>query len=82
MLAAAGQDPSSGAEQLALSDAQGIGGIRAGVLKTTFTEETKTDLFDEHAVLCGGVSPMFHRHPIRRGHLRDLVQDIGPCSGC
>jgi ketol-acid reductoisomerase len=53
MLVAVGQDPSGGAEQPALSYAKGIGGIRAGVLKTTFTEETETDLFGEQAVLSG-----------------------------
>ena len=42
--------------ELALSYAKGIGGTRAGVIKTTFTEETETDLFGEQAVLCGGVS--------------------------
>ena len=43
---------------LALSYAKGIGGTRAGVLKTTFTEETETDLFGEQAVLCGGASEL------------------------
>jgi ketol-acid reductoisomerase len=43
---------------LALSWAKGIGGTRAGVLKTTFTEETETDLFGEQAVLCGGASAL------------------------
>ena len=46
----------SGSWELALSYAKGIGGTRAGVIKTTFTEETETDLFGEQAVLCGGVS--------------------------
>ncbi|WP_313406329.1 ketol-acid reductoisomerase [Aeromicrobium sp.] len=50
------QDASGQAWQLALSYAKGIGGTRAGVIKTTFTEETETDLFGEQAVLCGGVS--------------------------
>src|SRR5690625_5943112 len=39
-----------------MSYAKGIGGTRAGVIKTTFTEETETDLFGEQAVLCGGMS--------------------------
>ena len=50
------QDPSGTAQALALSYAAAIGGARAGVIKTTFTEETETDLFGEQAVLCGGVS--------------------------
>ncbi|MEX1907480.1 ketol-acid reductoisomerase [Janibacter sp. Y6] len=50
------QDASGGAWDLAKSYAKGIGGTRAGVIKTTFTEETETDLFGEQAVLCGGMS--------------------------
>ncbi|MCD9155025.1 ketol-acid reductoisomerase [Aeromicrobium duanguangcaii] len=50
------QDASGHAWDLALSYAKAIGGTRAGVIKTTFTEETETDLFGEQAVLCGGVS--------------------------
>ncbi len=50
------QDASGKAWDLALSYAKAIGGTRAGVIKTTFTEETETDLFGEQAVLCGGVS--------------------------
>ncbi len=46
------------ARRSALSYAKAIGGTRAGVLKTTFTEETETDLFGEQAVLCGGVSEL------------------------
>lgn len=49
-------DASGKAWELAMSYAKGIGGTRAGVIKTTFTEETETDLFGEQAVLCGGVS--------------------------
>ena len=49
-------DASGQAWDLALSYAKAIGGTRAGVIKTTFTEETETDLFGEQAVLCGGVS--------------------------
>ncbi len=55
-LVAVEQDASGGAQALALSYAKGIGGTRAGVIKTTFTEETETDLFGEQAVLCGGLS--------------------------
>ncbi|WP_194411340.1 ketol-acid reductoisomerase [Microbacterium cremeum] len=52
------QDASGTAWQTALSYAKAIGGTRAGVIKTTFTEETETDLFGEQAVLCGGVSQL------------------------
>ena len=57
-LIAVEQDSSGGAQALALSYAKAIGGTRAGVLKTTFTEETETDLFGEQAVLCGGASSL------------------------
>ncbi|MDN4476920.1 ketol-acid reductoisomerase [Demequina sp. SYSU T00192] len=50
------RDESGQAWALALSYAAAIGGTRAGVIKTTFTEETETDLFGEQAVLCGGMS--------------------------
>ncbi|MGJ9414373.1 ketol-acid reductoisomerase [Aeromicrobium sp. CF4.19] len=50
------QDASGSAWDLALSYAKAIGGTRAGVIRTTFTEETETDLFGEQAVLCGGMS--------------------------
>src|SRR5262244_1969596 len=52
------QNASGEAKELALSYARGIGCTRAGVLETTFTEETETDLFGEQAVLCGGVSEL------------------------
>ena len=55
-LIAVEQDFTGGAQELALSYARGIGGARAGVIKTTFPEETETDLFGEQAVLCGGMS--------------------------
>jgi len=57
-LVAVEQDATGGAQALALSYAKGIGGTRAGVIKTTFTEETETDLFGEQAVLCGGASAL------------------------
>ncbi|NJQ03010.1 ketol-acid reductoisomerase [Streptomyces zingiberis] len=57
-IAAVEQDASGNAFALALSYAKGIGGTRAGVIKTTFTEETETDLFGEQAVLCGGASAL------------------------
>ncbi|MDT1957316.1 ketol-acid reductoisomerase [Carnobacterium divergens] len=50
------QDATGNARDLALSYAKGIGATRAGVLETTFKEETETDLFGEQAVLCGGVT--------------------------
>ncbi|WP_431711823.1 ketol-acid reductoisomerase [Glutamicibacter uratoxydans] len=52
------QNHTGGAKELALSYAKGIGGTRAGVIETTFTEETETDLFGEQAVLCGGTSQL------------------------
>jgi ketol-acid reductoisomerase len=57
-LLAVHQDASGEAKALALSYASAIGAARAGVLETTFTEETETDLFGEQAVLCGGVSAL------------------------
>jgi ketol-acid reductoisomerase len=50
------QDATGTAKQLALAYSRGLGCLRAGVLETTFKEETETDLFGEQAVLCGGVS--------------------------
>ncbi|MDQ1751907.1 MAG: ketol-acid reductoisomerase, partial [Pseudonocardiales bacterium] len=58
VLVAVEQDPSGHALDLALSYAKAIGGTRAGAIKTTFTEETETDLFGEQAVLCGGASQL------------------------
>ena len=52
------KDASGHAWETALAYAKAIGGTRAGVIKTTFTEETETDLFGEQAVLCGGVSQL------------------------
>jgi ketol-acid reductoisomerase len=57
-LVAVEKDASGKAFDLALSYAKGIGGTRAGVFRTTFTEETETDLFGEQAVLCGGMSAL------------------------
>src|SRR5690606_11351819 len=57
-LLAVHQDASGQADALALSYAAGIGSARAGVLNTTFAEETETDLFGEQAVLCGGASEL------------------------
>ncbi|WP_375489047.1 ketol-acid reductoisomerase [uncultured Jatrophihabitans sp.] len=58
VLVAVEQDASGDALDLALSYAKAIGGTRAGAIKTTFTEETETDLFGEQAVLCGGMSAL------------------------
>jgi ketol-acid reductoisomerase len=58
VLVAVEKDPSGNAWPLALSYAKAIGGLRAGGIKTTFTEETETDLFGEQAVLCGGASQL------------------------
>jgi ketol-acid reductoisomerase len=55
-LIAVEQDATGGAKALALSYAAAIGGARAGVIETTFKEETETDLFGEQAVLCGGAA--------------------------
>jgi ketol-acid reductoisomerase len=64
------QNHSKKAHKIALAYARGIGGTRAGVLETTFKEETETDLFGEQAVLCGGVSEL-----IRAGF--DTLVDAG-----
>jgi ketol-acid reductoisomerase len=58
VLVAVERDATGNAWPLTLSYAKGIGGTRPGALKTTFTEETETDLFGEQAVLCGGVSEL------------------------
>jgi ketol-acid reductoisomerase len=57
-LLAIAQDPSGDTRQLGLAYAKAIGGTRAGVLETTFKEETETDLFGEQAVLCGGLTEL------------------------
>jgi ketol-acid reductoisomerase len=58
VIVAVEQDATGNAWATALSYAKGIGGLRAGGIKTTFTEETETDLFGEQAVLCGGASQL------------------------
>jgi len=58
VLVAIEQDATGQALALALSYAKGIGGTRAGAIRTTFKEETETDLFGEQAVLCGGASAL------------------------
>jgi len=57
-LVAVNQDPSGDAFALALSYAHAIGGTRAGVIETTFKDETETDLFGEQVILCGGVDSL------------------------
>ena len=52
------QDPSGNTHDIGLAYAKGIGGARAGILETTFRQETETDLFGEQAVLCGGVTAL------------------------
>lgn len=57
-LIAVHQDATGNAKEIGLAYADGIGGARAGILETTFKEETETDLFGEQAVLCGGVTAL------------------------
>ncbi|MEO1444338.1 MAG: ketol-acid reductoisomerase, partial [Chloroflexota bacterium] len=52
------QDASGQARDIAMAYTKGIGGTRAGVLETTFREETETDLFGEQSILCGGVTAL------------------------
>lgn len=58
MLLAVHQDPSEDTTQVGLAYASAIGGTRAGVIETTFQEETETDLFGEQVVLCGGLTAL------------------------
>jgi ketol-acid reductoisomerase len=57
-LLAVHQDPSGNTTQVGLAYAKAIGGTRAGVIETTFKDETETDLFGEQAVLCGGITEL------------------------
>jgi len=57
-LVAVEQDATGDAKQIALAWANGIGGARAGIIETTFREETETDLFGEQCVLCGGLTAL------------------------
>jgi ketol-acid reductoisomerase len=57
-LVAVHQDPTGDTLQMALAYASGVGGGRAGIIETTFKEETETDLFGEQAVLCGGLTSL------------------------
>ena len=74
-LVAVHQNPSGNALKLALAYAKGLGCTRAGVLETTFAEETETDLFGEQTVLCGGVSEL-----IKAGF--DVLVEAGYQSEC
>ncbi|MBN1571664.1 MAG: ketol-acid reductoisomerase [Deltaproteobacteria bacterium] len=58
MLIAVGQDPTGDTKEVALAYGSAIGGGRAGMIETTFREETETDLFGEQVVLCGGVTEL------------------------
>ncbi len=60
-LVAVYQDASKNAKKIALAYAKALGGTRAGVIETTFREETETDLFGEQVVLCGGVTKLIQR---------------------
>ncbi len=59
-LVAVEQDASGNALDIALAHAKGIGGTRAGVIETTFKEETETDLFGEQVILCGGLTSLIY----------------------
>lgn len=69
-LIAVHQNASGNAKEIALAYAKGVGGTRAGVIETTYKEETETDLFGEQAVLCGGITEL-----IRAGF--DTLVDAG-----
>jgi ketol-acid reductoisomerase len=59
-LIAVHQDPAKNTREIALAYAVAIGAGKAGIIETTFSEETETDLFGEQAVLCGGISELIH----------------------
>src|SRR3989442_12197578 len=70
------QDATGQAKATTLSYAKGIGVTRAGVIETTFAEETETDLFGEQAVLCGGVSALTQaafETPVEGGYQPDMA---------
>lgn len=60
-LIAVEKDESGNTKDMALAFAKGLGGTRAGVIETTFKEETETDLFGEQAVLCGGIAELIKK---------------------
>jgi ketol-acid reductoisomerase len=70
-LVAIHQDATGNALKIALAYAKGLGATKAGVIETTFKEETETDLFGKQAVLCGGVSEL-----IKAGLIRWSRRDI------
>ena len=74
-LVAIHQNATGKALKIALAYAKGIGGTRAGVIQTTFEEETETDLFGEQVVLCGGTSEL-----IKAGFIRSWMPVISPRS--
>ena len=74
-LVAVERDISGNTENLALSYASAIGGGRAGILKTTFKEETETDLFGEQVVLCGGLTELI-RNGFETLHEVKLIVDL------
>ena len=65
-LIAVEQNPTGAAKDLAMAYADGLGGARAGIIETTFTEECETDLFGEQVVLCGGVTELVRSALSRR----------------
>ena len=70
-LVAVDADPTGDTLQIALAYAKGIGGGRAGIIETTFRDETETDLFGEQTVLCGGLTALMQAgyETLRRGRL-------------
>ena len=75
-LIAVEQDYSGKAKDLALAYANGIGGARAGVLETTFKDETETDLFGEQAVLCGGITALIKAEMCIRDSTNGRLSDL------
>ncbi|MEF9476041.1 MAG: ketol-acid reductoisomerase [Candidatus Mariimomonas ferrooxydans] len=75
-LVAVQQDPTGDTKELALSYASAIGGGRAGVIETTFREETETDLFGEQVVLCGGLTSLImtgYETLVRAGYAPEMA---------
>jgi ketol-acid reductoisomerase len=80
-LIAVAQNPTKQAKAKALAYAEGIGAARAGVLETTFGEETETDLFGEQAVLCGGATENWWSRASRRWWKRAISRQ-SPTTRC
>lgn len=75
-LVAVQQDPTGDTKELALSYASAIGGGRAGIIETTFREETETDLFGEQVVLCGGLTSLImtgYETLVRAGYAPEMA---------